>query len=310
MDVREQDSRRKISFGEDNNSLFNLIAVMVVSFVLIYFVLIIYYLSGSSKEQYLKEVFAWLTVPAGFKDFISRPWTLFTHMLVHVDVWQLIGNMFWLWAFGFIFQDLTGNSKLIPVFLYGCFAGVIFYLLAFNLIPRLQPLAAGDVYYGAGAGVMAVAAATTLLAPDYRIFRQLNGGIPLWVITLVYVLIDFAGLSSNAFPHHLAHLAGAGMGLLFINRLKRGHDWSEWINNFWDWMINLFNPDKPAKQEKPVKQRLFYNAGSKAPYKKSTNVTEQKVDEILDKISQKGYHMLTEEEKEILRRASEDNDNP
>jgi hypothetical protein len=205
-------------------------------------------------------------------------------------------------------QDLTGNDKLIPVFLYGAFTGLLFYLLSFNLIPRLQPFMAGDVYYNAGAGVMAVAAATTLLAPDYRIFRQLNGGIPLWVITLIYVLIDFAGLSTSSFPHHLAHLAGAGMGLVFISRLRRGHDWSVWMNRVWDWLINLCNPSKPDKKTGTVKEQLFYNSRGKKPYKKTTNVTDQKIDEILDKISQKGYHMLTEEEKDILRRASEEND--
>jgi hypothetical protein len=35
-------------------------------------------------------------------------------------------------------------------------------------------------------------------------------------------------------------------------------------------------------------------------------VTQQKVDEILDKINQKGYGRLTDEEKDLLRRASEE----
>jgi len=35
-------------------------------------------------------------------------------------------------------------------------------------------------------------------------------------------------------------------------------------------------------------------------------VTQQRIDEILDKINQKGYHFLTDEEKELLKRASEE----
>jgi len=34
-------------------------------------------------------------------------------------------------------------------------------------------------------------------------------------------------------------------------------------------------------------------------------VTQQRIDEILDKINQKGYQKLTEEERDMLRRASE-----
>ena len=42
------------------------------------------------------------------------------------------------------------------------------------------------------------------------------------------------------------------------------------------------------------------------PFNKTANVTQQRVDEILDKISQKGYHFLTDEEKSILKRAGEE----
>ncbi|MBS1497488.1 MAG: rhomboid family intramembrane serine protease, partial [Bacteroidetes bacterium] len=42
------------------------------------------------------------------------------------------------------------------------------------------------------------------------------------------------------------------------------------------------------------------------PFTKSTNITQQRIDEILDKINQKGYHFLTDEEKQVLKKASED----
>jgi hypothetical protein len=42
------------------------------------------------------------------------------------------------------------------------------------------------------------------------------------------------------------------------------------------------------------------------PFKKANIITQQRIDEILDKISQKGYHSLTEDEKEMLKRASQE----
>ena len=62
--------------------------------------------------------------------------------------------------------------------------------------------------------------------------------------------------------------------------------------------------NKP-KKGKSIKEELFYKSSS-SPYKKTPNLTQHRVDEILDKINQKGYNSLTEEEKELLKRASKE----
>ena len=77
------------------------------------------------------------------------------------------------------------------------------------------------------------------------------------------------------------------------------------MSNFYSWFINMFNPDK-NKERNSVKEKVFYNTGNRMPYSKTSNVTEQRIDEILDKINQKGYNYLSKEEKDILKRASED----
>ena len=76
------------------------------------------------------------------------------------------------------------------------------------------------------------------------------------------------------------------------------------MNNVYDWFNNLFNPTRPVRKRK-VKQELFYKASAE-PFTKTPNLTQQKIDEILDKINQKGYSHLTEEEKELLHRASQE----
>ena len=50
---------------------------------------------------------------------------------------------------------------------------------------------------------------------------------------------------------------------------------------------------------------MFYKTGNQKPFVKRSIVTQQRIDEILDKINQKGYHLLSEEEKSILKRAGE-----
>lgn len=313
MSVAEEKSRRKIFMGSDGNALVNLVVLITISFVLLNFVYVIYIMSELDTQAYIKNVFNWFVLPADFSKLGSRPWTLITHMFVHESFFQgfdgvfhMIGNLLWLWAFGYILQDLAGNRKLIPVFLYGGFTGGVFYIIAYNLIGRLHPGLENANLIGSNAAVMAVAIATTTVSPDYRLFPMINGGIPLWILMVLFVIIDFAGIPGNNPAIYVAHISAAAVGFLFIYSLRKGKDWSDPINGFFDWFGNLFNPDKPQKTKTKAKDEFFYNLQGKAPFKKKSNLTQSRIDSILDKINQQGYHFLTDEEKEILKRASED----
>ncbi len=306
MSYYQQQNRSRLTIGQDGNALTLLIAINLIVFVLLAFIKVLYFFSNGAAglELYHSEVLSWVALPAQLDVLLVRPWTLITHMFVHDSVWHIIANMLWLWAFGYILQDLAGNRKLVPIFLYGAFAGALAFLLAYNALPGLRAEIVGAKAIGASAGVMAIAIATTALSPGYRIFPMINGGIPLWVITMIFVIIDLATIPYNNPGGHIAHLAGAGMGMLFVVLMRRGHDWSGWMNNFFDWTTNLFNPDRPRKG-KSVKTTLYYKSNVQ-PFKKSTHITQQKVDEILEKIHQRGYQSLSEDEKEILKQASKE----
>ena len=309
MGYSEQQYRRKISLGQSGNTLVTLIAVILSVFVIFAFIKVVYRFQYANAEAaiaaYNNNILNWFTLPASGERILSRPWTILTHMFVHDGVWHVFGNMLWLWGFGYILQDLTGNRKIVPVFIYGALAGALAFILSYNFLPGLKEQLPYQTALGASAGVMAVAMVTTITAPGYRIFPLLNGGIPLWILTALYLIIDLATIPYNNPGGHIAHLAGAFMGFVFMFFLRRGHDWSEWMSNFFDWVGNLFNPDRPKKGKVIMKEELFYKASTK-PYKKTPNLTQQRVDEILDKINQKGYHFLTDEEKELLKRASKE----
>ena len=308
MRYYEQQNRSRLSIGQDGNVLTMLLAINLSVFAILAFIKVVYYFSFGKQGMPLfnEQIFKWFTLPADLSVFITRPWTLLTHMFVHdtVDIWHIIGNMLWLWAFGYILQDLAGNRKLFPLYFYGALAGAAAYILAYNLLDSLKADLPVMQAYGASAGVMAIAIGTTTLAPGYRIFPMLNGGIPLWVITVIYLIIDLATIPSFNAGGHIAHIAGAGMGYLFVMALQRGHDWGAWLNDFFDWVNNLFDPDKPKKGISP-KTTLYYKT-KVPPYRKTNTITQQRIDEILDKISQKGYHSLSEDEREILKRASKE----
>ncbi|MBL7732492.1 MAG: rhomboid family intramembrane serine protease [Chitinophagaceae bacterium] len=309
MPYTERQYRQRISLGQSGNNLVMLIAICLIVFVGFAFMKAVWYFRFSdAKDQvpalFSKNVLGLFTLPADTGSLFHKPWVIITHMFVHDNVWKVFANMLWLWTFGYILQDLTGNRKLIPLFIYGSLGGAIAFILAYNMLPSLAPLKAQAVVAGASAGVMAIAVATTLMSPGYRIFPLIAGGIPLWVLTAIYVLSDLATVSISDTGILINHLAGAVTGFLFIYFMKMGYDWSEWMSNFFDWITNLFNPDKPRKN-RTIKEELFYKSSS-APYKRTMNVTPQRVDEILDKINQQGYSSLTPEEKELLQRASKE----
>lgn len=306
MSYYQQRNKYRLSIGQDGNALTMLIAINLVAFVILAFVKVIYYFSNTEGGLALfnNNFFNWLTLPANLEAFFSRPWTLITHMFVHdtENVWLILGNMIWLWSFGYILQDLTGHRQIIPLFLYGALAGALAFMIASN-IPALKPFITTPVF-GASAGIMAIAVGVITLSPNYRIFPMLNGGIPVWVIVVLYAIIDLAFIPKYSLGGYIDHITGALMGFLYMMMLQRGTDWGNWMNNFYDWMINLFNPDKP-KRGRSVKSQLFYKA-TVQPFSKTPTITQQRIDEILDKISQKGYQSLSEDEKEILKRASQE----
>lgn len=296
---------RNILLGQDNNALVLLFAINMLMFVGIISLKIIYYLTGSTAELFYSQVLNWLSLPASSTQFAVRPWTLLTYMITHHSIWQLVSTMLWLWCFGYILQDLAGNNKLIPLYIYGGVTGAVVFILTNSLVPVLaKDLATTAPMLGAGAAVMTIAVATTTLAPNYRIFPLISGGIPLWVVALLFVAIDFATLAGVNAGLGAAHLAAGIVGFFFIRQMHRGQDWARWMNSFAGWVDDLFNPEKKHAGQKG-NAKLFYKS-DRNPYNKKANVSQQRVDAILDKINQNGYECLTEEEKEFLERASKE----
>lgn len=314
MHYPEQQYRRKLLNGRKSNDLLLVLAICLIVFVALAFVKALWFFNYAddkelAKELFRKNVLGLFTAPAGLNDLGAKPWTLITAMFVHDnnDVWKVFPNMFWLWSFGYILQDLTGGKKIVPVFIYGALGGTVAFLLAYNLLPSGKEQL-GTAYLGAApCGVMALAVVTTMISPGYRLFPMIAGGIPLWAITVLYLLSSFATVSISDTGMIITLAAAVITGVLFVWSLRNGYDWSEWMNRFFDWFTNLFNPDRPRKG-KQIREELFYRSEG-APYTRTAKITQARVDAVLDKIGQQGLGSLTDEEKEILKKAGEEGGN-
>jgi membrane associated rhomboid family serine protease len=302
----KQPKRSKFLLGATDNALVALFAINVVFFLVLMTIKVGMLVGEKTPEYFYTHVMSWIELPSSLTKLSERPWTIFSFMFSEIDggIIRGISNMIWLWVFGYILQQMAGNDKIIPVYIYGGFVGGLFFIAAHYVLPTLIDARGSAGLLGANAGVMAVAMATTTLSPEYRFFTQIRNGIPIWVLMGVYILIDFAGVAQSGAAYSLSHLGGALAGFLFVVFLRKGKDGSVWMNKFYNYVMHLFDPKE--KKNNDSKDDVFYNAGNRKPFTKTSNVTQKRVDEILDKINQKGYHFLTDEEKAFLKKASED----
>src|ERR1700754_1849914 len=139
MRVMEDNYRKKMLLGQDGNALVQLVVINAVLFAILKFIAVIYSLNTIPQAAYDKNVLSWFVLPASLDKLSSRPWTVLTFMFSDPEVFRFIGNMFWLWGFGYILQDLTGNRKLVPIYLYGGVAGAAFFILCYAIFPKLLP---------------------------------------------------------------------------------------------------------------------------------------------------------------------------
>lgn len=313
IEYRDNSRRRRFTFGQPGNALVAIVAVNIIFFLLILFsrVFHLYTHQGMGMQELDYNGLEWFAMPGQLTRLSERPWTLLTFMFSHggINTFSLLltmlSNMLWLYAFGYILQDLSGNKLIFPVYIYGSLVGAIFFIVAAYTVPSLRAQLPTVYLWGSNTGSTALAVAVTTFSPGYKLFRNIGNGIPVWALTTLFLVFNLVSALGYNNAVSFAILGGALAGFLFVIFLRKGYDGSTWMNNAYDWFMNIFNPGK-KNAGNPVKEKVFYNTGNRTPYSKTANITQQRVDEILDKINQKGYHFLTEEEKNILKRASEE----
>lgn len=304
-------STRRFTLGQPGNALFALFAVNVGAFFLILLFNVFTLYAQQGQDNSTVSALHWFAMPANLVTLSERPWTVLTFMFAQggnpplAALFAMAASMLWLWTFGYILQELSGNRYIFPIYIYGSIIGALFFLIAANAIPFLSQYKNNLFLYSAQYGTTAIAVAVTVLSPYYRIFKSLGNGIPVWVLTGLYLVINFVYAFSLTGAAGFAVLGAALAGFLFIYLLRKDKDLSIWMHNFYNWCSSLFSPSKNNQSNKE-REKIFYKTDGRSPYSKKSNVTQQRIDEILDKINQKGYQFLTDEEKVILKRASEE----
>jgi len=303
----------KDAFRRYNNAHVQLIIINVVIFLALGVLFVV--ATVSQTPAIFNTVYDQITLPSQLNELMYKPWTLLTYGFAHhfhlanpalgipaqVGIGHIFFNMLGFYWFGRVFVEFLGSDKLIAVYVLGALSGGLLYLLMYNTIPFFMSQPATLV--GASAAVFAVMTAVATLLPDYTFYLLLIGPVKAKYIALFYIAISFLFSAGSNAGGELSHLGGALIGFLYVRRLQAGYNLGKWITVTLDWIKGLFSR---RSRIKVTYRNQEYAGGYKrsAKTKDATNVSQDEIDAILDKISAGGYQSLTKDEKDKLFNAS------
>jgi len=233
-------------------------------------------------------------------DLFWKPWSVLTYAFFHSGIIHVVLNMLMLFYVSRLFTTFFTQKQLLGSYILGgIFSGIV-YLVGYTFLPTLVHVNTSLV--GASGAIMTILIATVTYQPfmDVRLFGVWK--LPLWQVAFFLLFVDLIQLPMNNTGGHIAHLAGALFGFIYIKLLVNGADLSNVITTILDFFVNLFQPKKatPFKKVHVNPKKPVVKSQSKIVVK---DKSQQQIDEILDKISQSGYDSLTAEEKEFLFKA-------
>jgi len=74
---------------------------------------------------------------------LFKPWQLITHMFLHGDFYHILGNMFALWMFGYILENVWGAKRFLTFYLICGLGAALIHLLflSYELTPIMKDYA-------------------------------------------------------------------------------------------------------------------------------------------------------------------------
>ncbi len=245
----------------------------------------------------INSIFALYPLGDGF-----QVWQLFTYLFMHGSFLHLLFNMFALWMFGMELENTWGSRKFLTYYIVcGIGAGISNLLVGPLFGPAAPTVGASGAIYG-------VLLAFGLMYPDRPIFVYLLLPIRARYFVILYILLElYAGVNgSSDGVAHFAHLGGAAVGFVFLLI-----DWDKIPLRAWwrQWRMSATTPSRYGnsitreryKTRDEISDARYYDVHGPD---EDENVDQERIDEILDKISKHGYQSLSEEEKKILFDAS------
>lgn len=299
-----------------------LLIINVAIYFIHHFFFGIFTIGGTPMDRILIDWFALqpvLTDTDSAYGFMYSPkpffiWQLVSYQFLHGGLWHIFFNMFALWMFGSELENLWGSRRFLFYYLLcGIGAGLVQLFISPMFAPPAPTIGASGAVYG-------ILLAFGLTFPSRPIYMfPFFIPIPAKFFVIIFAVIEMiSGISGGGGVAHFAHLGGAATGFLLI---KFGDKIG--IYKFFDRFFkagskresNLYSRYSADRESAPVYRvnwvkttkpdeddRTYMSRRPQAPPVSinGEEITQEKIDAILDKIAESGYQNITERERRIL----------
>ena len=264
---------------------------------------------GTRLDTLMMQWFALMPIDSGF-----LPWQLISYQFMHGSIGHLFFNMLALWMFGMELEHLWGTRRFATYYLLSGIAAGATHILINTLMGG-----PGAPTVGASGSIMGVLLAFGLTFPTRPVMMfPIFFPIPARIFVMLYAGLDLVMgiMNTNDGVAHFAHLGGALGGWLLLRfgaplfRLVDGQSGAMPRGLRDEDAIDVEYRDVPRQRVRYDYQNETTTAPPPPAAPRTVTptrfvvdgeaITQEAIDEILDKISQAGYHSLTEHEKRIL----------
>ena len=259
-----------------------IIAVNVVIFVFMA-------LGGRTVSSFFIDFFAFNPDPF---TALTQPWRLVTYMFLHGGGFHLIFNMLWLWWMGRMVEQTVGPRTFSVLFFGAGIGGAILQI-------AIAAVLGANLVIGASGAVLGIMVAFAYLFPTAPIMLLFLPPIEARFFVAGWVALDVLFLGAGDNVARIVHLGGAASGFMLIKTHYEGYDLSSIVRP----VEQLFKGSSKKKSKKAGRSDMYSVSDVEILEEKDAD----ELDEILEKISKKGYDGLTAEEKKKLFELSKRN---
>ncbi len=249
-------------------------------------------MTNSAPQTQRSFLWEWgnFSVAAGVEQL--EVWRFVSFQFLHANGHHLLVNMLGLFFFGHFAERWWGSRKFLFFYLSTGVVGALFYVLLFYLgWFAKQGYDSSIPMVGASAGIFGILACVAVIAPNLQVL--LFFFIPMKMRTFALMALSISVvvivLNLNNAGGEAGHLGGAILGFI----LMRNPQLLSFISN--EVMISRRRPivDATIVSEKKLRPRI------------NIDMDDTEIDRILDKVSREGLQSLTNEERNVLKRVSE-----
>ena len=240
----------------------------------------------------------------------GKIWTLLTATFSHVDFWHFLINMLVFISFAPVLESRWGKRR----FLYFYIGSLIFSSMC--MISLSPVFGLRDVRcLGASGGVLAVSTAFAIYYPKSIVLIWGILPAPAWLIAAVLTFFDLKGLLDQfngirTGVGHGAHLGGILFAILVLWVLPRFFDLSRLDGG----RRSRSAPSRSAPSRSASSEPVSSSSGQRSPAdyypqkptQESRDLAEEnRLDQLLTKVSREGIESLSDDERDDLQRISQ-----